>query len=106
MLCISHNCCEIVTNEKDDVSSALLRKGTKVKNDSASMWYEFTADYMPTMSADTPCKLIVGKNTYEVKVISTTETNIIVSCSSSLPSSMEQTRLENGTTVLAERLIS
>ena len=96
---------EIETIKKNGLSSTLLRKGTQVKNDGSSRWYEFTVDYMPVMPADTPCKLIVGKDTYEVTVISTTEHTIIVSCSSPLPPSMEQARLENGATVLMERLI-
>lgn len=96
---------EIETIEKNGLSSTLLRKGTQVKNDGSSRWYEFTVDYMPVMPADTPCKLIVGKDTYEVTVISTTEHTIVVACSLPLPPSMEQARLENGATVLMERLI-
>lgn len=58
---------EIDVIEKNGLSSTLLRKGRTVKSDANSKWYEFTVDYMPVLPADTPCKLIVGKDIYEVR---------------------------------------
>lgn len=55
---------EINTIERDGLSSTLLRRGRPLSSDGVSNRYSFDVDYLPAMPADTPCKLIVGKNTY------------------------------------------
>ena len=60
---------------------------------------------MPVLPADTPCKLIVGKDAYQVIVVSVSEDEIIVASDEKLPESLGKARLENGSTVLMELMI-
>ena len=76
---------EIRAIEKNGHSTTILKNGEKVKNGERDYWYRFFVDYMPVMPADTPCKLTIGKDTYEVTVVSCTDDYIIVSSSSPLP---------------------
>lgn len=96
---------EIRTIEKNGSSSTLLRKGRQLRSDGATFRYEFSAEYMPVMPADTPCKLKIGKDFYDVTVISVIENTIILASNVPLPPSIDSAQLENGSTVLMERLI-
>ncbi|MBQ8616754.1 MAG: AAA family ATPase [Clostridia bacterium] len=96
---------EIRAIEKNGHSTTILKNGEKVKNGSRDYWYRFFVDYMPVMPADTPCKLTIGKDTYEVTVVSCTDDCIIVSSSSPLPDALGYVKMENGSTVLMELLI-
>lgn len=96
---------EIKAIEKNGHSTTILKNGEKVKNGERDYWYRFFVDYMPVMPADTPCKLTIGKDTYEVTVVSCTDDYIIVSSSSLLPDALGYVKMENGSTVLMELLI-
>lgn len=96
---------EIKAIEKNGHSTTILKNGEKVKNSECDYWYRFFVDYMPVMPADTPCKLTIGKDIYEVTVVSCTDEHIIVSSSSPLPDALGHVKMENGSTVLMELLI-
>lgn len=97
---------EIEAIEHGGQSSTILRSGTPLLGNGPDFRYRFTVEYAPSIPADTPCKLVVGKNEYDVTVISFEENAIIISSSKNLPSDMlGNARLENGATVLMERQI-
>lgn len=96
---------EINTIKKSGQSSTLLSSGKKIRSSGEEYFYGFNVDYLPSIPADTPCKLIIEKNSYDVTVVSFDESEIIICSSVELPDNMSTARLENGTTVLIERLI-
>lgn len=96
---------EIKAIEKNGYSTTMLKNGEKVKNGERNYWYRFFVDYMPVMPTDTPCKLTIGKDTYEVTVVSCADDYIIVSSLSPLPDALGYVKMENGSTVLMELLI-
>lgn len=86
-------------------SSTLLYSGRQVEHHGAEFWYRFSVEYMPSLPADTPCKLYVGKDQFDVTVISCEENQLILSSRIALPDTLGSARLENGATVLMELLI-
>ena len=96
---------EIRKIKSSGLSSTLLFGGRKVESKNAEFWYRFFVEYAPSLPADTPCKLIVGQDQFDVTVISFEENSIIVSSKFPLPDTIGKARLENGATVLMERLI-
>ena len=96
---------EIKEIEKSGLSSTIVYSGRKIINKGKENWYKFEIGYAPTLPADTPCKLIIGTHQYDVTVISFEEKSLIVSSDIPLPETIGKARLENGTTVLMERLI-
>lgn len=96
---------EINKIKKSGQSSTLLHAGKQTESHSAEFWYQFAVEYIPTLPADTPCKLLIDKEQYDVTVISLEENSIIVSAKTKLPENIGKARLENGATVLMERLI-
>lgn len=96
---------EIEKIEKSGQSSTLLFSGRQIESHSGDFWYQFNVEYAPSLPADTPCKLTIGKEQFDVTVISFAETSIIVSSKKQLPATIGQAQLENGATVLMERLI-
>ena len=96
---------EIEKIEKSGQSSTLLFSGRQIESHSGDFWYQFNVEYAPALPADTPCKLSVGKEQFDVTVISFAETSIILSSKKQLPATIGQAQLENGATVLMERLI-
>ncbi len=96
---------EIKTIEKSGQSSTLLRGGRQVESNGSDFWYKFQVDYLPSVPSDAPCNLIVGKNQYNVTVVSFDQSEIILASAVELPDAIAQARLENGATVLMERLI-
>lgn len=96
---------EIDRIKKSGQSSTLLCFGRRVENHGAEFWYRFNVEYAPSLPADTPCKLIIGKDQFDVTVISFEENSIIISSKNPLPDTIGVARLENGATVLMERLI-
>lgn len=86
-------------------SSILLFAGMKIESTGGGLWYRFMVEYMPVLPADTPCKLLIGTEQYEVTVISTEENAIIVCAKTALPENIAKAKLENGSTILMERLI-
>ena len=86
-------------------SSTLLHSGRQIESPGTDSWYRFSVEYMPTLPADTPCKLFVGKDQFDVTVIGCEENQIIVSSHTPLPDAIGSARLENGATVLMELLI-
>lgn len=96
---------EIKKIEKSGQSSTLLRGGRRVESNGSDFWYRFQVDYLPSVPSDAPCNLVVGKNQYNVTVVSFDESEIILASTVELPDAIAQARLENGATVLMERLI-
>ena len=96
---------EIKKVEENGQNSTLLVGGHKIDAKGSGFWYRFFVEYMPVLPADTPCKLTIGTDQYDVTVISTTENEIIISSMNKLPANIGKAKLENGSTVLMERLI-
>lgn len=96
---------EIDKIKKSGQSSTLLFGGRQIESHGADLWYRFNVEYVPSLPADTPCKLIIGKDQFDVTVISYEENSIVISTKTTLPDTIGKARLENGATVLMERLI-
>lgn len=96
---------EIHAIEKSGQSSTLLFGGRQIESHGVDLWYRFNVEYVPSLPADTPCKLVIGKDQFDVTVISFEESSIIISTKTPLPDTIGKARLENGATVLMERLI-
>lgn len=96
---------EINKIKKSGQSSTLLFSGRQIEARGIERWYRFGVEYVPTVPADTPCKLIIGKEQYDVTVVSFEENSIVLSSKNVLPDTLTKARLENGATVLMERLI-
>lgn len=96
---------EIDKIKKSGQSSTLLFGGRQIESHGADLWYRFNVEYVPSLPADTPCKLVIGKEQFDVTVISFEENSIIISTKTPLPDTIGKARLENGATVLMERLI-
>ena len=96
---------EIFTIKKSGQSSTLLRAGRQLEKGGNEFRYIFKVDYMPTIPADTPCKLVLGNDRFDVSVISCDGDSIIIASSSKLPNMLGSAQLENGSTVLMELLI-
>ena len=97
---------EINKIKKSEQSSTMLRAGRRTESLGAGYWYRFQVDYAPALPPDTPCKLIVGKEQFDVTVISFEENAIILSARVPLPDVLGEVHLENESTVLMERLIA
>ena len=89
---------EIDEIEKSGQSSTLLFGGQRLEGHAPEYWYRFQVEYAPSIPADTPCKLIIGNNQFEVTTVSFEENYIIISSKSPLPESIGKARLENGAT--------
>lgn len=96
---------EIYKIKSSGMSTTLLYAGHQIESHGEGFWYCFRVEYLPTIPADTPCKLTIGKEQYDVTVISFEETAITIASKEQLPPSLGRARLENGATVLMERLI-
>lgn len=96
---------EIHKVKSSGLSSTLLFAGRRIESRGAEFWYRFRVEYAPAMPADTPCKLTVGKEQFNVTVVSFDENSIIISSKIELTGALGKARLENGATVLMERLI-
>lgn len=96
---------EIYKIKSSGMSTTTLYAGRQIESHGESFWYCFRVEYLPATPADTPCKLIIGKEQYDVTVISFEETAITIASKEQLPPSLGRARLENGATVLMERLI-
>lgn len=96
---------EIDQIKKKGQSSSLLYAGRRIESHGGEHWYCFNTEYVPSLPADTPCKLLIGKDQFDVTVISFEENSIIVSSKTPLPDTIGKARLENGSTVLMECLI-
>lgn len=86
-------------------SSTILRSGCPLETNGKGYWYRFVVEYAPALPADTPCKLKIDNKYYDVSVVSVEENIIIVASDNSLPDNIGYAQLENGSTVLMERLI-
>lgn len=96
---------EIDKVKKSGQSSTLLFGGRQIESHGSDLWYRFNVEYVPSLPADTPCKLVIGKDQFDVTVISFEENSIVISTKTPLPDTIGKARLENGATVLMERLI-
>ena len=95
---------EIDKIKKSGQSSTLLFGGRQIENHGPDLWYRFNVEYVPSLPADTPCKLVIGKDQFDVTVISFEENSVVISTKAPLPDTIGKARLENGATVLMERL--
>lgn len=96
---------EIHKVKSSGLSSTLLFAGRRIESRDTEFWYRFSVEYAPAMPADTPCKLTVGQEQFNVTVVSFDENSIIISSKIELTGALGKARLENGATVLMERLI-
>lgn len=96
---------EINKIKQSGQSSTLLYAGRKIKTCGMEHWYQFGVEYAPALPADTPCKLLIGREQFGVTVVGFEENAIILSTQTPLPDTIGKARLENGATVLMERLI-
>lgn len=96
---------EINKIENNGQSSTLLFGGRQIESHGSDLWYRFNIEYVPSLPADTPCKLVIGKEQFDVTVISFEENSVVISARTPLPDTIGKAKLENGTTVLMERLI-
>lgn len=96
---------EIQKIEKSGQSSTTLINGKKISSQNEEHWYRFYVEYAPAIPADTPCKLIVLKEEYNVTVVSFEENYLTISSKKELPDNIAKARLDNGSTVLMEMLI-
>ena len=96
---------EIHKVKSSGLSSTLLFAGRRIESRGAEFWYRFRVEYAPAMPADTPCRLTVGKEQFNVTVVSFDESSIVISSKIELTGALGKARLENGATVLMERLI-
>jgi hypothetical protein len=53
---------EIDKIKKSGQSSTLLFGGRQIESHGADRWYRFNVEYVPSLPADTPCKLVIGKD--------------------------------------------
>lgn len=83
----------------------MLSAGRQIESRGAEFWYRFRVEYAPSCSADTPCRLIIGNDSFDVTVVNVEENAIVVASKVPLPGAIGKARLENGATVLMERLI-
>lgn len=95
---------EIEEIKKSGQSSVLLKEGHRLYT-SSGFWYEFKIDYLPNIPADTPCKLTIGNEDYDVTVIAFDDNNLTIETKDELPNTIAEAKLENGTMVLLELLI-
>ncbi len=95
---------EIKEIEKNGLSSIQLKEGHRLYS-SNGFWYQFKIDYLPNIPADTPCKLTIGNEDYDVTVIAFDDNNLTIAAKEELPNTIAEAKLENGTTVLLELLI-
>ena len=96
---------EIYKIEKSGQSSTLLFGGRQIESHGPDLWYRFNVEYVPSLPADTPCKLVIGKDQFDVTVTSFKENSVVISAKTPLPDTIGKARLANGATVLMERLI-
>jgi ssDNA-binding Zn-finger/Zn-ribbon topoisomerase 1 len=97
---------EIDEIKKSGQSSLLLTGGRRIESSGPDFWYRFRIEYLPNLPSDTPCKLTVGKDSFDVTVISFTENAIIIASKVELPGVLASAKLDNSTTALMERLIA
>ena len=95
---------EIKEIEKNGLSSIQLKEGHRLYS-SSGFRYQFKIDYLPNIPADTPCKLTIGNEDYDVTVIAFDDTSLTIEAKEELPNTIAEAKLENGTTVLLELLI-
>lgn len=96
---------EIEQIKKNGQSSTILSDGRRLDGMKADYQYRFAVEYCPNLPDDTPCKLFVGKDCFDVTIIRMDEKTITVMSKIPLPDTLGTARLENGSTVLMERLI-
>lgn len=96
---------EIKEIEKSGLSSILLKEGHRLYDSSGGYKYQFKIDYLPSIPADTPCKLTIGNENHDVIVIAFDDNNLTIATKEELPNTIAEAKLENGTTVLLELMI-
>lgn len=97
---------EIAAIKSGGHSSTTLKNGIRLEGNGDGFQYSFVVDYCPNLPSDTPCKLIVGNEQFDVTAISVSEDRITLFSKKPLPDTIAFARLENGATVLHERLIA
>lgn len=83
----------------------LLECGRVMPQIDSNFRYQFNIEYIPNIPNDSPCKLTIGKEEYDVWVVAVDGTHIIISSEKELPPALGKVYLESGTTILLECLI-
>ena len=96
---------EIEAIESNGQNSIVLTNGKRIEAYNDVYKYYFSVEYMPVFQTDTPCKLTIGKEQYDVAVISCEENAIIIAAKANLPENIGKASLDVGSTILMERLI-
>ena len=96
---------EIRDIEKNGQSITSLAGGRRIGNRGLEFWYRFSVEYAPSIPADTPATLLIGRDRFDVTVISFEENSITISSTVQLPDHIGRAQLENGATELMRRLI-
>lgn len=96
---------EIATIKSNGQSSILLKDGRQVNSLGNGLWYRFKVDYASGVPADTPCKLWIGREQFDVTVVNFDEDTIILAAQRLLPDTLGIAQLENGTTNLLEKMV-
>ena len=91
--------------EKDGANSIIVVNGKRVLNSAEVYLYQFEAEYVPNVPPDTPCKLVIANEHFEVTIVSYTEDIIQISAKKELPPSLGKARIDTGIVILLERLI-
>lgn len=96
---------EIKAINRSGQTSILLINGRALRHPGPDFWYEFSIEYLPSVPPDTPCKLKIGLDTYNVIIIRYSETSIVVASEINLPDTLAKAQLDTSATVILERLI-
>lgn len=96
---------EIDQIKRNGQTSILIYGGQKIRSCGQEWWYQFTIRYAPVIPVDTPCKLLIGQERFDVTVVSFDDFSITLATKNPLSDTIGKARLENGSTVLMERLI-
>lgn len=79
---------EIDEVKKSGASSTLLNNGQKMEGRNGEYWYRFDVEYLPNLPADTPCKLKIGNEQFDVTVISFEDNSLMLSSKIALPDTL------------------
>lgn len=95
---------EIKAVKASGISSINLSSGRRLAH-GPEYWYLFDIQHSFALPPDTPCTLRLGQLSFDITVISFDGNEVIIQSKDELPDTLAQAILENGSTVLMERLI-
>lgn len=95
---------ELTTIKKNGQSSIILTNGHSMPS-ATGFWYHFDIEAMPRIPADVPSKLRVGKLSYDVTVVSCSDSDIIIMSGQRIESDIAKATLDVGAEIVIEKLI-